>query len=159
MNPCLKQVKMKKEYLTKNQCQTKNLGKYLARTILKNPSKENAFILGLVGELGGGKTTFLQGFAKGLNVKEKILSPTFVIIKKYKIKETYYSNLYHIDCYRIKQPKELLELGFKKIVSDRQNIIAIEWADKIKRILPNDTSIITFKFINKNKRRIVFSAF
>jgi len=110
--------------------------------------------------LGGGKTTFLQGFAKKLGIKEKILSPTFVIMRKFKIRENSCPNsckfvgFYHIDCYRIEKPKEILDLGFREIIQDPQNIMAIEWAEKIKKILPKNTLWINFKFISQAKREI-----
>ena len=77
---------MKKEYITKSSAETKKIGEKTAEEILKRKLQKTAFVIGLKGELGGGKTTFLQGFAKGLMIKEKILSPTFVIIKRYKLK-------------------------------------------------------------------------
>lgn len=142
---------MKKENITSSSVQTKKLGEKFAREILKNKPKKKSFVIGLEGKLGAGKTCFLQGFAKGLRVKEKILSPTFVILKKFKIKD---KNFYHIDCYRIQKPKELLDLGFKEIISNPENIIAVEWADKIKKIMPKNTLWIKFKFIDENKRKI-----
>jgi len=139
--------------LTKSPAQTKKLGKILAGEFLKNPRKE-ALVLALIGDLGGGKTTFLQGFAKGLGIKEKILSPTFVIMKKFKIQNSKFKIFYHIDCYRIEKPKEILNLGFKEIISDPGNIVTIEWADRITRILPKDTKILKFKFVDRKTRKI-----
>ena len=171
---------MVKSFLTKTPSQTKKLGEILAKEILKTKFKE-AVILGLSGELGGGKTTFLQGFAKGLGVKEKILSPTFVIIKRFKILRTRtssvrgrqdltphqklrfgtgqgFKNFYHIDCYRIRKPKEILDMGFKKIISNPQNIVAVEWAERVKNFLPKSALILKFKFINRIKRKIVLNS-
>jgi tRNA threonylcarbamoyladenosine biosynthesis protein TsaE len=147
---------MVKSYLTTSSSQTKKLGENLAKEILKTKSKKKAVIVGLEGELGSGKTTFLQGFAKGLGIKEKILSPTFIIMKRFRIKVSSFKNFYHIDCYRISKPKEILNLGFKKIISNPKNIIAIEWADQIKEILPKNTLILKFKFIEKTKRKIKY---
>jgi len=142
------------KYLTISPSQTKKLGEILAREILKTRSGKTAFVIGLEGDLGGGKTTFLQGFAKGLGIKEKILSPTFIIMRKFSIFNSQFSNFFHVDCYRIKKPKEILNLGFKEIISEPKNIIAIEWADKIQKIMPKDAFWIKFEFINKNKRKI-----
>ena len=64
-------------------------------------------------------------------------------------------NFYHIDCYRLRQPQELLSLGFKKIITDPENIVAIEWADMVKKIMPRHAVWIDFSFVDKNKRRIV----
>lgn len=144
------------EIFTKSFFQTKKLGQILGKEILKSPQKQKALILGLKGDLGGGKTTFLQGLAKSLRIKEKILSPTFVIMRKFQIPNLKgdFKNFYHIDCYRIQKPKEILDLGFKKIISDPKNIVAIEWAEKIKKILPKETIWINFDFINKKTRKI-----
>lgn len=134
---------------------TQKAGQNLAKDVLSRRLGRKAVILGLVGDLGGGKTTFLQGFAKGLGVKEKILSPTFVILKRFQLAGKSFVNFYHIDCYRIKDPKDLLVLDFKKIVSNSKNIVAVEWADRVKKILPKETIWIHFKFINAQTRQIV----
>jgi len=153
-------------HLTFSPTQTKNLGKKIAEKILQKRFSQRAVVLALEGSLGAGKTTFLQGFAKGIGIEDKILSPTFVILKKFKIPvcitkqnderelNSKFKNFYHIDCYRIKQSKELSELGFEKIISNPKNIICIEWADKIKKILPRDTIWLKFEVKNKNQRKI-----
>lgn len=139
---------MSTRLITTSSRQTQRFGEKTAKDALKaEKSRERAMVLGLVGELGGGKTTFLQGFAKGLGIKEKILSPTFIIVRRIK-------NFYHIDCYRLKNHKELLDLGFKKIISDPENIVAVEWADKVKKIMPRETVWLNFKFINGKTRQI-----
>lgn len=146
---------MVQKYFTNNPSQTRKLGKLLAEEISKTAPPKEAVVIGLEGDLGGGKTTFLKGFARGLKISKKILSPTFVIMKRFVIKNRNFKNFYHIDCYRIEEPKEILNLGFKEIVSNPQNIVAVEWADRIRKILPKDTIIIQFEFINENKREIV----
>jgi len=143
---------MKKEYITSSVLETQKLAKQLAKEMFKKQKGQKAQVLGLEGDLGGGKTTFLQGFAKGLGIKKKILSPTFVILKKFKVKHKIF---YHIDCYRIKKPKEMLDLGFKQIISNPKNIVAVEWSNRIKKIMPKNTILINFEFINKNKRKII----
>jgi tRNA threonylcarbamoyladenosine biosynthesis protein TsaE len=145
---------MKPKQITSTALETKNRGKELAKKILKEQAATKAQVLALRGDLGGGKTTFLQGFARGLGIKQKILSPTFVILKKFRIKHSSFKFFYHIDCYRIKKPKEILDLGFKKIIADPKNIIAVEWSDRIKKLLPPNTIFISFEFYNKNKRKI-----
>ena len=153
-------------YLTYSAGQTRKIGEVFAKKIKKiMSSKGRALVIGLKGELGGGKTTFLQGFAKGLKIKEKILSPTFILMRKFSIPQgknekskkflpLKFKYFYHIDCYRIKDSGEILGLGFNKIISDPQNIIAIEWADRVRKILPKNTLMLEFEFINKNTRRI-----
>jgi tRNA threonylcarbamoyladenosine biosynthesis protein TsaE len=150
---------MNNKTLTKDAQETKRAGKKLAKRLRFN--KKGAAVVALVGDLGSGKTTFVQGFARGIGVKEKILSPTFVILKKFKINADLrpnsckFANLYHIDCYRISKPEEILTLGFKEIASIPQNIILIEWADKIKKFLSEDTVWVKFKFTGKNERLLL----
>ena len=147
------------KYLSKSSFHTKKIARDFAKKILKTSLPEKALILTLEGQLGTGKTTFLQGFAKGLGIKEKILSPTFIIIRKIKIKnrKLNFKNFYHIDCYRIQKPKEILDLGFDKLSRNRENIIAIEWPEKIKKILTRFQKKIKIKISflkNKNQREI-----
>jgi tRNA threonylcarbamoyladenosine biosynthesis protein TsaE len=138
--------------------QTHKIAKDLAGEILKK-KPVRGIVVGLAGELGSGKTTFVQGFAKALGVKTKVVSPTFVIMRHYPLFVTRYAHLYHIDCYRINKPKEILDLGWKEIIRNPQNIILIEWPEKIKKILPKKHFSINFKHINKNKRWIKIKKF
>ena len=149
---------MKQECITYSVSQTKNLGKKLAKDILKFSLKKKAIVVALEGELGSGKTTFLQGFAKGLGIKDKILSPTFVILKNFRLSAPNFKCFYHIDCYRIKKPKELLILGFKGIISNPQNIVAVEWAEKVGKLLPKESIILDFKFKKEKEREIVIKS-
>ena len=142
---------MKQKYITYSATQTKSLGK----KIIQKLSEENkeAVVIALKGELGSGKTTFVQGIAKGLGIKDKILSPTFVLMKKYKIPNSQ-KRFYHIDCYRIKRAQDLSALSLQKLFSDSQNIIVIEWAERIEKILPKDAIILNFKNREQNQREI-----
>lgn len=140
---------MLKKYITIGAEDTQKLGEIFANEVLSMPKQKQAVVLGLKGNLGGGKTTFLQGFAKGLGIKEKILSPTFVIMKRF-------DNFYHIDCYRLKNHKDILELDFKEIISDPKNIVAVEWPEKIRKALPKNTIFIEFKAVDENRREIIF---
>ncbi len=146
---------LKKIYITNSASETKKIGEKLAKNILRNKKNKEAFVLGLRGELGGGKTTFLQGFAKGLGINEKILSPTFIIIRKYELKTKNYKFFYHIDCYRVEEEKEILDLGVKDILKSPWNIIAIEWPERIKKVVPKNTLNLTFLILNKQKRKII----
>jgi len=116
--------------------------------------KNRAFVLGLEGDLGGGKTTFTQGFAKGLGIKEKILSPTFLILRHFSIQKSVFENFYHIDCYRITNFREILTFGFRKIISNPKHIVVVEWAERIRKTIPKNTQRIRFEFLSKRKRRI-----
>lgn len=113
-------------------------------------------IFTLHGDLGSGKTTFVQGLARGLGIKRSIISPTFVIIRTYKIT---YGNLkffYHIDLYRVKGDKDIEGLGIDEILSDDQNIVAIEWAEKLGTRIPQERVDISFEYISDNERQITW---
>jgi tRNA threonylcarbamoyladenosine biosynthesis protein TsaE len=144
-----------KKIFTKNEKETERLGLKIAKRILKSKKGMVAKILALYGELGAGKTTFLKGFAKGLGIKEKVLSPTFIIIKKFQVSNSKFKNFYHIDCYRIKKEKELLILGLKEIIRNPKNIVVIEWAERIKKFLPKKVLEIKFKILGKKEREIL----
>jgi len=155
-------------FFTTSSNQTKKVGKILAKEVLKTRSEKKALVVGLIGDLGGGKTTFLQGFARGLGLKEKILSPTFIILRKFQIPNPKsqtnskfqipkFKTFYHADCYRVEKPQELLVLGYQEIISNPENIVAVEWADKILDLLPQDAIILKFDFINQNQRRIKYT--
>jgi len=111
-------------------------------------------VLALEGDLGGGKTTFLQGFARGLDICDRIVSPTFIIVKKFPISHPYFKFFFHIDCYRIEKEKELVDLGIKEILSSPRNIVALEWAGRIQDLLPSGALRIGFKFYGFDKRII-----
>jgi len=146
------------EFLTQSPSQTKKLGKILAREFLRTSTKK-ALVLGLIGDLGGGKTTFLQGFAQGLGIKERVLSPSFVIMKRFEMtNKKNFVNFYHFDCYRIESAEEILNLDFREIISDSQNVITIEWADRISKILPKDTLILKFEFVDQKTRKITIKS-
>ena len=85
-------------------------------------------IITLNGDLGSGKTSFVQGLAKGFNVPDDfyVTSPTYNIINEYPGRLT----LYHIDLYRISDPDELYDIGFEEIIDD-EAVIAIEWPDRL----------------------------
>lgn len=92
-------------------------------------------IYALDGDLGAGKTVFCQGFASGLEVKELVNSPTFTIVQEY---TTGKIPLYHFDVYRIEEPEELEEIGYEEYFYG-SGICLIEWADRIRELLPEDT--------------------
>jgi len=143
------------EIISKSASQTERIGEELVVEILKN-AKNNAFVIGLRGDLGGGKTTFLKGLARGLGVDGTVLSPTFIIFRRYDIKKGHFKRFYHFDCYRIESENEMVTLGFNKIVADSENIVAIEWSERVGRILTDDTLKIDFEFIDEETRKISF---
>lgn len=115
------------------------------------PAKQ-AVVVAFIGDLGGGKTTFSQFIGEALGVHDAIQSPTFLIEKIYELHRSAWKHLVHIDAYRLEEEYELLNLGWKDIISKPENIILVEWADKVKNILPPGTVYITCTFIDENSR-------
>lgn len=145
-------------YIVDSPAQTKKTGRMLAKEILANGAGENARVLALSGELGAGKTNFIQGFAKGLGIGETISSPTFVIAKIYPLPPKIgFEKFYHIDCYRLNSAADLTFLNIKEIFADPKNIAAIEWPDIAAEILPPDATTINFEITGKKSRRVSFA--
>ena len=115
---------------------------------------DGALVVGLYGDLGSGKTTFTQDVARIFGILENITSPTYVIEKIYPIIHAKFKNLIHIDAYRLNSGKELISLGWKNISSNPDNIILIEWPEKVAEILPENHIKINFKFISDTEREI-----
>lgn len=147
--------------ISKSAKETQKISKIMAGEFVKHRVFNKALVVALEGELGSGKTTFSQGLAKALGIKEKVLSPTFVLVKIYKVtsrqaQRIKLKHLIHIDCYRLDSPTDLLHLGFKDFLKDRDAILVIEWASKIKSILPKNTIWIRFKHGAKSSIRILY---
>lgn len=135
--------------------QTRRIASSFAKKLIRT-AKRRPIIIALKGNLGSGKTTFVQGFGQGLGVKEKILSPTFILIKVFQIprERGRAKEFIHIDCYRISKPRELFHLGVNAFFSDPHAIVLIEWAEKIRKYLPWHTLWIHFEPTSSSKREI-----
>lgn len=133
---------------------THKIARNLARKIIKTSPHKYAAVIALEGELGAGKTTFIKGFAKALGIKSHLTSPTFVLLKNYSLPTTHYKLLWHIDAYRLKNYHDLLPLGIKETIADPQNIILIEWSDRVKPILPQKYIRIHIDHVSVGVRKI-----
>jgi len=140
--------------LSANPEQTREIARNLAKEIPVSGSAP-PLTLALCGDLGSGKTTFVQGLARELGIKEPVTSPSFVLVRRYPLKKG--GNFYHIDCYRLTKTRDLLELGFREIIASPGSIIAIEWADKIQEILPRKYLKIQFSHQAPKERLIKLS--
>ena len=128
---------------TKSYKETILLGESIGRSLKPND------VIALSGELGAGKTTLIQGIAKGLKVENWVTSPTFTIINEFKGK----TGLYHIDLYRINDIEEAEDLAIEEYF-DKGGVTVIEWAEKIKPILPENAIEINMKILSDNERNI-----
>ncbi len=120
-----------------------SLAKKMASTI------KGGEVFALIGELGSGKTTFTKFLGKALGIRNNITSPTFVIMQEYPVslynrtpKKGYF---YHLDVYRLNSNKDIDALGLNQIWNQKDNIVVIEWADKIEKLLPPNTTYIYFE--------------
>jgi len=134
-----------KKIITKSSQETVKCGQNLAKKL------RGGEVIGLIGELGSGKTTFVQGLAKGLGIKDRILSPTFTLMRSYQGGKL---NLCHVDLYRLDKPAEFRNLGLEEIWLKHENVVVIEWAEKAGEYLPETTTFIHFKYKNETLREI-----
>jgi len=132
---------MVQEYIIYSSCEeeTIKIGQELGK--LLNPGT----IIGLIGELGAGKTVFVKGIAKGLNTQEEPNSPTFVIMNKYEGRIP----LYHFDLYRISTAEELEGIGYEDFFFGN-GVTVVEWSDRVKGVFPEDTIKIEIKIPSKD---------
>ncbi|MFA5422013.1 MAG: tRNA (adenosine(37)-N6)-threonylcarbamoyltransferase complex ATPase subunit type 1 TsaE [Bacilli bacterium] len=110
-------------------------------------------VITIEGPLGSGKTTFVAGIAAGLNVEERVISPTFNILKCY-----FHGRLplFHIDAYRLENRDS--ELGLDEFI-EGDGVTLIEWPDYIKPLIPSERLHIIIETLDENKRRIAFESF
>ncbi len=122
------------EIVSRSEEETKDFALRFASGL--SPAKTGALVIGLYGNLGAGKTTFMKFFALALGVKETIQSPTFVIMKFFRIPDhQYFKKLIHIDAYRLDSPDDLLKLGWAEIVANKENVVCVEWPERVASIM------------------------
>jgi tRNA threonylcarbamoyladenosine biosynthesis protein TsaE len=122
---------------------------------LKDIKASKAVAVGLFGDLGSGKTTFTQAVGEILGVREVMTSPTFVIEKRYDLDGNFgFKKLIHIDAYRLDSDGEILNLNFQEDLNNQDNLILIEWPERVEGALPADLVRVNFKFISEFEREI-----
>ncbi len=116
-----------------------------------------AKVLLFKGNLGAGKTTFTQGLAKALGIKAKIISPTFILEKKYPIKNHKdFDQLIHIDAYRFETEDETKVLRLEEDLSNKRNLIIIEWPEQMGKNRPKGAQKISFESLDENTKKITW---
>ena len=132
---------------TKNESETINLGVKIASSL------KNGDVIALYGDLGSGKTRLVKGICLGLDVKQMVNSPTFIIVNEYN--STKFHNIFHFDLYRLKSEDEILAMGFDDYMKNR-GIVIIEWPEHAERLLPPGTIKIhiSHSVENENERWI-----
>ncbi|MBI2624040.1 tRNA (adenosine(37)-N6)-threonylcarbamoyltransferase complex ATPase subunit type 1 TsaE [Candidatus Parcubacteria bacterium] len=136
---------------------TRAAGEILGELLGQESIGKHAFVLALEGELGAGKTTFVRGLAKGLGIREKVTSPSFLIAKPYPQDDAGGKMLWHFDFYRLEHPtkRDLELLNFSEILRDPKNIVAVEWAERVRRHLPRRRFALEFSAVGRTARRLL----
>ncbi|MCR5176690.1 MAG: tRNA (adenosine(37)-N6)-threonylcarbamoyltransferase complex ATPase subunit type 1 TsaE [Anaerovibrio sp.] len=134
------------EIISGSPAETASIGEKIGRAISRGA------VICLEGDLGAGKTLFVQHLAKGLGVQGDVTSPTFNIMNVYNGRLP----IYHFDLYRLEQEYELEDIGFYDYTDQPEGIVVIEWADKFADCLPEDHILLTIEKESDDVRHITF---
>ncbi len=148
-------------FISKSERETESFARTLTTRLLTRP-RRGALVLALEGDLGSGKTTFTRGLASALGLAHRVTSPTFLIMRRYplprkKRRSLPFTHFFHVDSFRIKAA-DLDALDWQRIIANPRHIIAIEWADRVKRIIPKHALWVTFSASHPQKRILRFPA-
>ena len=136
------------EARTNSPKETKKVAEKLAKTL------DAGSVVALFGDLGAGKTVFVQGLAKGLGIKRRVISPTFVFMRSYPfLHHKKPLTFYHIDLYRGQDSGDFRNLGLEEIFSE-DGIVVLEWAEKIKEVLPKKRVDVIINVTGEKSRKI-----
>lgn len=133
----------------------------LAENVLKQLEGRN--LICLRGELGAGKTTFVQGLGKMLGLVGNIVSPTYILNRKYQLKpidkDLKFKTLWHVDLYRLETLAEIKDLGLTDLWQNRTSLVVIEWPEKIEQLLPLNRADIKIKTLPNGSRELEINLF
>lgn len=130
--------------------------KVFASAVLERaPKVKGALVISLTGELGAGKTTFVQEFARILGARGRVLSPTFIVTRSHELTKGPWEILHHIDVYRFESTAELGPIGWKEMVSDPRAVLCVEWGSNIARALPKKRIDIVIEGGEKPTHRLL----
>ena len=135
------------KHITNSEAETNKLAAEFAKQVKPGST------IAMTGKLGAGKTTFTKGLARGMGIDKRILSPTFVIMREYEL-PSHKGFFYHLDLYRIKSVKDIKAIDLKELIKEGKNIVVIEWAEKIIKLLPEDAIKIKFTIKSRDVREI-----
>lgn len=134
------------EFISHSEAETEALGEKLARSL-----PEHGVVIAMYGELGAGKTAFVRGLARGLEVDGAVTSPTFTIVNELYGKR----DLFHFDMYRLGSADELFDIGWEDYL-DRGGVCAVEWSENVTEAMEDAVSV-TIDVLGENTRRITIS--
>jgi len=136
------------EFISRSPEQTRRVGMRLGGML------QPGDVVGLVGDLGSGKTTLMQGVASGWGSLDPVSSPSFVLVNVYRHSEG--GRLFHLDAYRLNGPAEAEDLDVTAMVDTGP--LVVEWAERIQKVLPPDQLRIALTYIDENCRDLIISA-
>lgn len=148
MSPILNERTL--DFISHSPAQTRRIGARLGALV------EQGDVLCLVGELGTGKTCLVQGLGRGLEIEGPITSPTFTLINEYRHARDELT-FYHIDLYRVSDIQEALDFGLEEYLYG-DGVCAIEWAERVEPVLPEERLWINLRYLDVNKRGILIRA-
>jgi len=137
-----------RKVVTNNEAETNRLGFELGEKL--KPGE----VVALYGELGVGKTALTKGMARGQGIQDRLLSPTFVLVREYDLPSKE-GKLYHLDLYRLESAKELKSVNLEEMINEGNNIVIIEWAEKAEKWLPKEAMKIKLTSKGDTVREIV----
>ncbi len=135
------------EYISKSVRETELIAADIAKGL------QGGEVIALSGNLGAGKTVLVRGLAIALGLKDNISSPTFVLLKVYNLNYKKIKRFIHVDCYRLEGQEDLHDIGLGDYLANPENLVVIEWADRIKN-LPANTMRINMEYIDDKNRRL-----
>jgi tRNA threonylcarbamoyladenosine biosynthesis protein TsaE len=135
------------DFISRSPDQTRRIGMRLGELLLPTD------VICLNGELGAGKTTLVQGIAKGWGTGDSVTSPTFVLVNNYSRPDG--ARMNHLDAYRLQNALEAEDLDLERMII--QGPLLVEWSDRIKPALPEDSLVISMSWVSDEHRRLVFS--
>lgn len=136
---------MQYEYITNSAQETEALGEKVGRSLMPGA------VLAYTGDLGAGKTAFTRGLARGLEIPERITSPTFTIVNEY---EGGRLPLFHFDMYRLGSSDELFDIGWEDYLA-RDGVCAVEWSENVEDILDTDTIRVDIRHGESDDQRLI----
>lgn len=117
---------------------------------------QEAHIVGLSGNLGAGKTTFVQHLAQALGATERVTSPTFVLVQRYAIVHPRFTSLVHIDAYRL-EPGDEKTIGWDMYCRDPRALVLVEWPEKLGAAFPSNSLTLRFEVVDEVTRNIAYA--
>lgn len=124
----------------------------IAHDLAKLPPKEGAYLIALSGDLGAGKTTFVQMLSKILGIRETVQSPTFVLARSYTTNVLWPKRVLHIDAYRLEGADALRALAWEKEILNEETLILLEWPECVAPLVPSPDMTITFSVTDDRRR-------